>query len=44
MKALPKVYDPGTVEKRIYDMWQSHGCSGPTFGGMLRSFHRPLPL
>ena len=26
MKELPKVYDPGTVEKRIYEMWQSHGC------------------
>ncbi len=26
MKELPKVYDPKSVEKKIYDMWVDNGC------------------
>ncbi|MDD6189935.1 MAG: valine--tRNA ligase [Clostridiales bacterium] len=26
MKELPKVYDPKSVEKKIYDMWVENGC------------------
>ena len=40
MKELPKVYDPGTVEKRIYDMWQSHGC----FKGVIDPDKKPFSI
>ncbi len=40
MKELPKVYDPGTVEKRIYEMWQSHGC----FKGVIDSDKKPFSI
>ncbi len=40
MKELPKVYDPGTVEKRIYDMWQSHGC----FKGVIAPDKKPFSI
>ena len=40
MKELPKVYDPGTVEKRIYDMWQSHGC----FQGVIDPDKKPFSI
>ena len=40
MKELPKVYDPGTVEKRIYDMWQSHGC----FKGAIDPDKKPFSI
>ena len=40
MKELPKVYDPGTVEKRIYEMWQSHGC----FKGVIDPDKKPFSI
>ena len=40
MKELPKVYDPGTVEKRIYDMWQSQGC----FKGVIDPDKKPFSI
>ena len=40
MKELPKVYDPGTVEKRIYEMWQSHGC----FKGVIAPDKKPFSI
>ena len=40
MKELPKVYDPGAVEKRIYDMWQSHGC----FKGVIDPDKKPFSI
>ena len=40
MKELPKVYDPGTVEKRIYEMWQSHGC----FKGIIDPDKKPFSI
>lgn len=40
MKELPKVYDPGTVEKRIYEMWQSHGC----FKGVIVPDKKPFSI
>ena len=40
MKELPKVYDPGTVEKRIYEMWQSHGC----FRGVIDPDKKPFSI
>ena len=40
MKELPKVYDPGTVEKRIYEMWQSHGC----FKGVIDTDKKPFSI
>ena len=40
MKELPKVYDPGTVEKRIYNMWQSHGC----FKGVIDPDKKPFSI
>ncbi|MGM9555239.1 MAG: valine--tRNA ligase [Oscillospiraceae bacterium] len=40
MKELPKVYDTGTVEKRIYDMWQSHGC----FKGVIDPDKKPFSI
>ena len=40
MKELPKVYDPGTVEKRIYDMWQSYGC----FKGVIDPDKKPFSI
>jgi valyl-tRNA synthetase len=40
MKELPKVYDPSTVEKRIYEMWQSHGC----FKGVIDPDKKPFSI
>ena len=40
MKELPKVYDPGTVEKKIYEMWQSHGC----FKGVIDPDKKPFSI
>ena len=40
MKELPKVYDPGAVEKRIYDMWQSQGC----FKGVIDPDKKPFSI
>lgn len=40
MTELPKVYDPGTVEKRIYEMWQSHGC----FKGVIDPDKKPFSI
>ena len=40
MKELPKVYDPGTVEKRIYEMWQSYGC----FKGVIDPDKKPFSI
>ena len=40
MKELPKVYDPGTVDKRIYEMWQSHGC----FKGVIDPDKKPFSI
>ena len=40
MKELPKVYDPGTVEKRKYEMWQSHGC----FKGVIDPDKKPFSI
>ena len=40
MKELPKVYDPSTVEKRIYDMWQSQGC----FKGVIDPDKKPFSI
>ena len=40
MKELPKVYDPGTVEKRVYEMWQSHGC----FKGVIDPDKKPCSI
>ena len=40
MEELPKVYDPGTVEKRIYEMWQSHGC----FKGVIDPDKKPFSI
>ena len=40
MKELPKVYDSGTVEKRIYEMWQSHGC----FKGVIDPDKKPFSI
>ena len=40
MKELPKVYDPGTVEKRVYEMWQSHGC----FKGVIDPDKKPFSI
>ena len=40
MKELPKVYDPGKVEKRIYEMWQSHGC----FKGVIDPDKKPFSI
>ena len=40
MKELPKVYDPGTVEKRIYEMWQLHGC----FKGVIDPDKKPFSI
>ena len=40
MKELPKVYDPGTVEKRIDEMWQSHGC----FKGVIDPDKKPFSI
>ena len=40
MKELPKVYDPSTVEKRIYEMWQSHGC----FKGIIDPDKKPFSI
>lgn len=43
MKELPKVYDPGTVEKRIYEMWQSHGCFKGVIDPDKKSFSIVMP-
>ena len=40
MKELPKVYDPSTVEKRIYDMWQTGGY----FKGVIDPDKKPLSI
>ena len=34
------MYDPGTVEKRIYEMWQSHGC----FKGVIDPDKKPFSI
>ncbi len=40
MKELPKVYDPITVEKRIYDMWQTGGY----FKGVIDPDKKPFSI
>ena len=40
MKELPKVYDPSTVEKRIYDMWQTGGY----FKGVIDPDKKPFSI
>ena len=40
MKELPKVYDPSTVEKRIYDMWQTGGY----FKGIIDPDKKPFSI
>ena len=40
MKELPKVYDPSTVEKRIYDMWQTGGY----FKGVIDPNKKPFSI
>ena len=40
MKELPKVYDPSTVERRIYDMWQTGGY----FKGVIDPDKKPFSI
>ena len=40
MKELPKVYDPSTVEKKIYDMWQAGGY----FKGVIDPDKKPFSI
>ena len=40
MRELPKVYDPSTVEKKIYDMWQQGGY----FNGVIDPEKKPFSI
>ena len=40
MRELPKVYDPSTVEKKIYDMWQKGGY----FKGVIDPDKKPFSI
>ena len=40
MRELPKVYDPSTVEKKIYDMWQNGGY----FKGVIDPDKKPFSI
>ena len=40
MKELPKVYDPKSVEKKIYDMW----IEGGYFKGVIDPDKKPFSI